>query len=75
MHELHVSAFDVEGGARHTGLGDNVGPGVPLVALEIEGRPSPDACDESPWLRLPVSSRRRTTLNSWRAGKVAPDPE
>jgi hypothetical protein len=53
VHELHVTGFDVEAGVRHTGLG-GVGPGVPLVALEIEGRPSHDSCAESLWLRLPV---------------------
>ena len=81
MRELHVTAFDVEAGVRHGWLGDNGGLGVPLVALEIEGRPSPDAGDVSLWLRLPVDVARaggRThpgcaTLNSWRAGTIAPD--
>jgi len=58
MHELHVTGFDVEAGVRYAGLGGNVGPGVPLVALEIEGRPSPDARDESLWLRLTVDVAR-----------------
>ncbi|TCM51402.1 hypothetical protein [Kribbella sp. VKM Ac-2568] len=56
MHELHVTAFDVEAGVRHGGLGDNGGPGVPLVALEIEGRPSPDAGDA----HVTLASRRCT---------------
>ena len=36
----------------------NGGLGVPLVALELEGRPSPAAGDESLWLRLPVEVAR-----------------
>jgi hypothetical protein len=31
---------------------------VPLVALEIEGRPRLDAADQSLWLRLPVDVAR-----------------
>ncbi|MFC5262077.1 hypothetical protein ACFPJ1_08145 [Kribbella qitaiheensis] len=58
VHELHVTGFDVEAGVRYAGLGGNVGPGVPLVALEIEGRPRPDARDESLWLRLTVDIAR-----------------
>jgi hypothetical protein len=58
MHDLHVTGFDVEAGVRHTGLGGNVGPGLPQVALEIEGRPSQDAHDESLWLRLTVDIAR-----------------
>jgi hypothetical protein len=57
---------------------------MPLVALEIEGRPSPDAGDESLRLRRQVEVARAlaaeliqeaATLNSWRAGNIAPDPE
>ena len=58
MRELHATGFDVEAGVRHTGRGGNVGSGVPQVALEIEGRPSLDACDESLWLRLTVDIAR-----------------
>ena len=56
--DLHVTGFDVQAGVRHAGLGSNVSPAVPLVALEIEGRPTPDAADVSLWLRLPVTVAR-----------------
>jgi hypothetical protein len=56
--DLHVTGFDVQAGVRRTGLGSNVGPAVPLVALEIEGRPTPDAADVSLWLRIPVRVAR-----------------
>ena len=54
MHELHVTAFDVEAGVRHGGLGDNGGPGVPLVALEIEG-------DQARMPATPTLASRRCT--------------
>lgn len=58
MHELHVTGFDVDAGVRHTRRGGDGDPVVPLVALEIEGRPSPDARDESLWLRLTIDVAR-----------------
>jgi len=44
MPELHVTGLNVEAGVRRSGLGGKIGP-VPLVALEIEGRPCLDAAD------------------------------
>ena len=58
LPELHVTDFDVQAGIRHGGLGGEPGPHVPLVALEIGGRSSPDAADESVWLRLTVDVAR-----------------
>jgi hypothetical protein len=58
VHELHVTGFDVDAGVGHVLLGTKLGPLVPLVALEIEGRPSLNAADETLWLRLEVSTAR-----------------
>ena len=58
MRELHVTGFDVEAGVRRTGTGGNAGPGIPLVALEIEARPRAMASNESLWLRLTVEVAR-----------------
>ena len=56
--ELHVTGFDVEAGVGYVLLGGKLGPLVPLVALEIEGRPSLDAADETLWLRIEVATAR-----------------
>jgi hypothetical protein len=58
LPDLHVTGFNVQAGVRHTGPGSNRGA-VPLIALEIEGRPLPDAADVSLWLRLPVMVARQ----------------
>ena len=58
LPDLQVTGFDVQAGVRSAGLGSNAGPALPLVALEIEGRPTPDAADVSLWLRLPVTIAR-----------------
>jgi hypothetical protein len=58
LPDLQVTGFDVQAGVRRAGPGSTAGPAVPLVALEIEGRPTPDAADVSLWLRLPVTIAR-----------------
>jgi hypothetical protein len=56
--DLHVTGFDVQAGVGRAGHGSNAGTAVPLVALEIEGRPTPDPADVSLWLRLSVTAAR-----------------
>jgi hypothetical protein len=58
LPDLHVTGFDVDAGVRQAGPGSYDGLAVPLVAVEIEGRPTPDAADVSLWLRLPVTVAR-----------------
>jgi hypothetical protein len=58
LPDLHVTGFNVQAGVRHGGLGDTVGADLPLIALEIEGRPRIDAPDQSLWLRVTVDIAR-----------------
>lgn len=58
LPDLQVTGFDVQAGVRNAGARGVNGPSVPLVALEIEGRPSPEAADVSLWLRLTAEVAR-----------------
>jgi hypothetical protein len=74
---LHVTGF-VQAGARHAGPGGRNGPAVPLVAVEIEGRPRPDAADESLWFRLTLEVARALAAElieqADRAEQLVPKP-
>jgi hypothetical protein len=56
--DLHVTARAAQATVRRAGLSGEPGRDVPLVALEIQGRPCPNAADESLRLLLTVEVAR-----------------
>jgi hypothetical protein len=56
--ELYLTGFEVKASVGGLGLGANPGPVMPMVGLDIDGRPDPEAADESIHFQLQVEAAR-----------------